>query len=418
MEILSTGISTLDFLIGGGFEKNAQILLLTETGCMGEILPLQIMHFRLKQGDSGLIIDLDLPPARIREWLNQFNTKIEELEKNEKFFLVDGFTNLYEKLQSKEKLIIDEPRDILHLNSYIHYVIQSMKEHKSSYFTVCFMSNIMLTKTQDTDKILNLIYKSKILLSECGSSIFVFNKGVLDKKTPSILKHIFDYVIEFKISETNEKYERLLRVSKSPTLDYMDDFVPYELGKTGITPSTEIIEEFNRLKQHLKMPERGIIELLEARTIINEATHQSQLIKSMIEKYGYEKAGEMLYSQGKKISKSLIEELMRNFKPKNLSEATKKYARFNTLRGYGKFTGELDEKNNALHVKHFNSTFCSRNINLKKPTGFFISGVITGLCEAFTGTKYITKEVKCVAKGDEYCEYITKPTNTQSTPLE
>jgi KaiC/GvpD/RAD55 family RecA-like ATPase len=415
MELLSSGIPALDFLIGGGFEKNAQILLLTETGSMGEILPLQIMNFRLRQGDSGLVVDLDLPPTRIREWLNQFNNNIEELEKSEKFFLIDGFTNLYGKLQSKEKLTIDEPRDILHLTSYIHYVIQSMKEYKSSYFTTCFMSNVILAKTKDTDKIINLIYKSKILLGECGSSIFVFNKGLLDKKSLSILKHIFDYVIEFKVSETNEKYKRFLRFSKSPALDYIDDFIPYELGKTGITPSTEIIEEFNRLKQYLKMPERGVVELLDTRTIINEATHQSQIIKSMIEKYGYEKAGEMIHSQGKKISKSLIEDLMRNFKPTNLNEAVQKYARFNTLRGYGKFIGELDEKNNVLHVKHLNPTFCNRNINLKKPTGFWISGVITGLYEAITGTKCITEEVKCVSKGDEYCEYIIKPTNTKPT---
>ncbi|MEM3587089.1 MAG: hypothetical protein QXO71_07215, partial [Candidatus Jordarchaeaceae archaeon] len=70
MEIVSTGLPALDFLLGGGFEKGAQILLLTETGSMGEILPLQIMGFRFKQGDCGLILDLDLPATRIREWLS------------------------------------------------------------------------------------------------------------------------------------------------------------------------------------------------------------------------------------------------------------------------------------------------------------------------------------------------------------
>ncbi|MHA1429882.1 MAG: hypothetical protein ACTSRV_05805 [Candidatus Freyarchaeota archaeon] len=38
MKLLGTGIPALDFLIGGGFEENAQILLLNETGSMGEIL--------------------------------------------------------------------------------------------------------------------------------------------------------------------------------------------------------------------------------------------------------------------------------------------------------------------------------------------------------------------------------------------
>lgn len=412
MELLSTGIPAFDFLVGGGFEGNAQILLFTETGSMGEILPLQILDFRLKQGDSGLVLDLDLPTARIREWLGRFNFKIEELEEEKKFFLVDGFTNLYGKLQSEEEFVIDEPRDLLRLNSYLYNVIQSMKENKSNYFNVCFMSNVMLSKGRDIDKIINLIYKSKILLSECGTSIFVFNKGILDEKSISTLKHIFDYVIELKVFKAQERYKRFLRVSKSPTLDYIDDLIPYELGKTGITLSTEIIEEFNRLKQHLNMPERGVVELLGTRIVINEANHETQIIKSIIEKYGYEKGGKMIYSQGKEISKPLVEELMRNFKPSSLSEAIPTYARFNTLRGYGKFIGELDEKNNTLRVKHLNSIFCDKYNDLKKPTGFWISGVISGLYEMITGMKCITEEVKCVAKGDEYCEYITKPINT------
>ncbi|MEM3563000.1 MAG: ATPase domain-containing protein [Candidatus Jordarchaeaceae archaeon] len=86
MELVSTGIPAFDFLTRGGFEKNAQVLLLTETGTMGEILPLQIMNFRLKRGDYGLILDLDLPPMRIREWLKFFNFRFEEFEKEKNFF--------------------------------------------------------------------------------------------------------------------------------------------------------------------------------------------------------------------------------------------------------------------------------------------------------------------------------------------
>lgn len=408
----STGIPAFDFLTGGGFEKNAQILLLTETGSMGEILPLQIMGFRLKQGDSGLIMDLDIPTARIKEWLGHFNFGIKEFEKEKKFFLVDGFTNLYGKLQSEEELVIDEPRDLIRLNSYLHNVIQSMKEHKSRYFSVCFMSNVMLSKGQDMDKVINLIYMNKILLSECGISIFVFDKGMLDEKSISTLKHIFDYVIELRVSEEERGHKRFLRVSKSPTLDYIDDLIPFEMGKTGIVLSTEIIEEFNRLKQHLKMPERGVIELLGSRIVINDANFITQVTSSMFEKYGYEKTDEMLYSQGLGRSKSMVEILMRQFKPSTMSEGIPVYCRFNTLRGFGQFIGEFDEKQQILSIKNFNSPFCSGLKNVKKPAGSHNGGIINGIYEILSGVKGVTEEVKCIAKGDEYCEYVTKPSNT------
>ncbi len=409
MELISTGIPAFDFLIGGGFEKNAQILLLTETGSMGEILPLQIMDSKLKNGNHGFILDLDLPTTRIREWLKQFNFKFEEYEKEKKCFLIDGFTNLYGKFPSDEKFIIDNPRDVIHLNAYLYEIIQSIKGLDYGFFNVCYMSNIMLSKGQDIDKIVNVIYQSKILLSECGSSIFVFNKNILDEKSISTLKHIFDYVIEFRVSEYEKGYKRFLKISKSPTLDYIDDLIPFELGKAGIIPSTEIMEEFNRLKQHLKMPERGVIELLGKRIVINETNFDGQFFKSVIERYGYEKAGKIIYSQGKARGRAVVEEFMRQFKPASLSEAVPIYTRFNTLRGYGQFIGELDEENNIIRIKQFNPPICSYFKNFKRPTGFGISGAITGLYETLTGQKCVTEEVKCVAKGDEYCEYITKP---------
>ncbi|MEM2133508.1 MAG: ATPase domain-containing protein [Candidatus Jordarchaeaceae archaeon] len=407
MELVSTGIPAFDFLTRGGFEKNAQVLLLTETGTMGEILPLQIMNFRLKRGDYGLILDLDLPPMRIREWLKFFNFKFEEFEKEKKFFLIDGFTNLYEKLQSEEEFIIDDPRDILHLNAYLHGTIRFMREYGHS-FNVCYLSNIMLSKGRDVDKIINWVYKSKILLSEFGTSFFVFNKSMLDNRIISTLKHIFDYVIELKILEVNNSYKRFLRVSKSSTLDYVDDLIPYNLGEKGIELSTEIMEEFHRMKQHLKMPERGIVELLGARVIISETRYMARFIKSMIEKYGYEKTYNILYNAGKQRSRIIVEEFMRQFKP-STSEAIPMYTRFNSLRGFGQFIGELDDTTNMLHTKHLNSPICTYFQNFGKPMGFWFSGIISGIYEILTGRKCSTQEVKCVAKGDEYCEHETKP---------
>jgi KaiC/GvpD/RAD55 family RecA-like ATPase len=371
------------------------------------------MGFRLKQGDSGLVLDLDLPTARIREWLKNLGFEIEEFEEEKKFFLIDGFTNLYGKLQSEEELVIDEPRDLIHLNSYLHNVIQSMKRHESNYFNVCFMSNIMLSKGQDIDKIINLVYMNKTLLSECGISIFVFDKGILDEKSISTLKHIFDYVIELRVSEEEKGRKRFLRVSKTPTLDYIDDLIPFELGKTGIAPSTEIIEEFNRLKQHLKMPEIGVVELLGSRILINDSNFVAQLMSSMFEKYGYEKANEMLFSQGLERSKTMVENLMRQFKPSTMSEGIPVYCRMNTLRGIGQLVSEFDEKQQILIIKNFNSPLCTILKNVKKPAGAQNRGIINGIYEILSGVKGVTEEVKCIAKGDEYCEYITKPSSTQ-----
>ena len=41
----------------------------------------------------------------------------------------------------------------------------------------------------------------------------------------------------------------------------------------------------------------------------------------------------------------------------------------------------------------------------KEPQGFILKGLLTGVYESFTGKKVKVIETKCVAKGDEYCEF-------------
>ncbi|MEM2146616.1 MAG: ATPase domain-containing protein, partial [Candidatus Jordarchaeaceae archaeon] len=95
MELIGSGTRDLDILLGGGFIRDSPVLLLTETGTMGELLPLQILNHRIREGDHGVIFDLDFPPVRIREWSKSFNWNLERFEDEGRLFIVDGFTNLY-----------------------------------------------------------------------------------------------------------------------------------------------------------------------------------------------------------------------------------------------------------------------------------------------------------------------------------
>jgi len=45
----------------------------------------------------------------------------------------------------------------------------------------------------------------------------------------------------------------------------------------------------------------------------------------------------------------------------------------------------------------------------KKKVDFFLKGIIVAAVEGLSKTSVTCEEVKCMAKGDEYCEFITKP---------
>ncbi|MEM3594571.1 MAG: ATPase domain-containing protein, partial [Candidatus Jordarchaeaceae archaeon] len=172
MNLVGSGMYDLDLLLGGGFIRDAPVLLLTETGTMGELLPLQIINNRIQDGDLGFIFDLDFPPVRIREWSKYFQWSLEGFESEGKLFIVDGFTNLYGSLPTEEKYVVENPRDIVYLDSYIYNMASLLQDSKNMCSGVLFLSNIFLAKGQQLDKIINLIYKTRITLSQYGLLIF------------------------------------------------------------------------------------------------------------------------------------------------------------------------------------------------------------------------------------------------------
>ena len=50
---------------------------------------------------------------------------------------------------------------------------------------------------------------------------------------------------------------------------------------------------------------------------------------------------------------------------------------------------------------------CEQGANTKKPFSHFIRGVISGFSTEIFGVKMFTRENKCIAKGDPYCEFET-----------
>jgi KaiC/GvpD/RAD55 family RecA-like ATPase len=407
MGLLSSGIPDLDLLLGGGFMRDSPVLLLTETGTMGELLPLQIVNHRIQEGDYGFILDLDFPSVRIREWFKSFNWNLQSFEDEGRLFIVDGFTNLYSLLSTEEKYVIENPRDLIYLDSYLYDMNSLIAKYKNRLFGVLFLSNVFLTKGQQLDKIINLVYKNRITLSQFGASIFVFDRGMLDEKTLSTLEHAFDYVIELKITEQDKRFQKYLRVIKSPLISYVSDLVPYEVTPSGISLRTDIIREFESMKLNVKMMQNGVIDFLGLRMLIVPAEVFPLLSKTLIDKYGYEAGYNLIRSLGKEMAYVIFKSFANTFKVTSLEEAVPFYAGIGTLMGFGEvIVSEFNIEKGVIGFRVPNSSVCTPLKNSGKNMGAFPEGVIGGTAELFIGPKSNCEEVKCIAKGDEYCEYL------------
>ncbi len=406
MELIDSGMHDLDLLLGGGFIRDSPVLLLTETGTMGQLLPLQIINHRIHDGDYGFILDLDFPPIRIRDWSKSFNWDLESFENEERLFIVDGFTNLYSRIKTEEKYVIENPRDIINLDAYLYNMTSHIEEYKNKLFCILFLSNTFLTKGQHLDKIINLIYKNRIKLSQYGLPVFVFDTGMMDEKTLSTLEHAFDYVIELKVVEQEKTFQKYLRVTKSPLIDYISDMVPYEVVPNGINLRTEIVREFDSMKHNAKMLKSGNIDFLGLRMAFIPADMFRVFSKILIEKNDYKAGYDLSHKIGKEIAYPIAKILLNKFKIANIEEAILFYARMCTLMGLGEMViQDYNPKKGTLRIRLTNSAVCSQ-LDLGKNMGALIEGAIEGTAETYTGSKCHCEEVMCVSKGDEYCEYL------------
>ena len=60
-------------------------------------------------------------------------------------------------------------------------------------------------------------------------------------------------------------------------------------------------------------------------------------------------------------------------------------------------------------IKMYNSMECEICKPSKEPSGHFSRGILAGLLSKITRKEMVVDEVKCIAKGDPYCEFIAKP---------
>ena len=408
MRFISSGDSELDVLLGGGFVRNASVLFLTEAGSMGEIVALHLFTNRLAMGDSGFIIDLDIPPKRIREWFKFKKFDINEFERNERFFLIDGFTRMYGEGTSHEKYVIDKPRDIVHVNAYMAKLSEIIEPHKPRALTLMFSNNLFLFRRHALSKAINFFYKTRMALSQFGLCVFVLDKGMVDEKSLQILEHASDYVLDLRVTEKDRRFQKYLRVVKSPSPNYLDDYVPYEIRPAGFALSTETVEEFDRLKEQVKMLEEGVLEILGTRVVILDSNFSPMLFEVMIEELGYERASEIMYERGKR-GNPLFREFIKQFKITNIWKVIESFTKFSELRGHGRYEVTFDEGIEGFRFTLFNSPFCSYLRGLGRTAGWITAGIIASCFEEYTGDRYECREEKCVAKGDDWCEFVVKP---------
>ncbi|MEM3650796.1 MAG: V4R domain-containing protein, partial [Candidatus Jordarchaeaceae archaeon] len=217
--------------------------------------------------------------------------------------------------------------------------------------------------------------------------------------------------------EQNNIFQKYLRVAKSPLINYLNDVVPYEVAPSGINLRTEIMREFESVKQNLKMRQAGAVDLLGIQMTLIPSEAFELMSKILVGKKSYEEGSKLLHQLGRDLAYSISKNIQNKFKIVNLEEAILLNARIYTLMGLGELIiQDYNKEKGTILIRVNNSPICTPLKGAGKKMGALIEGAIEGVAEAYTLSNCKCEETKCIAQGDEYCEYLLnlKPkTNSQ-----
>ena len=146
--------------------------------------------------------------------------------------------------------------------------------------------------------------------------------------------------------------------------------------------------------------EEGRIELRGIRYLLIRPETLASLHKSLVNEVGTEKAREIMMSGGYSGGRASAEKFT-----KELGLSGREIVEFmcdmGSFLGWGRMDGEVSES--EIKVRIYSSPFAESYGKAEKGVCHLIEGVFKGIGDIIFGNA-ISEEVKCIAKGDEYCE--------------
>lgn len=112
------------------------------------------------------------------------------------------------------------------------------------------------------------------------------------------------------------------------------------------------------------------------------------------------------YTAGKGAGRSMAKVFQRYLKEsESLEVVFNKISNHYARLGWGRIEKVfLREKTGELIVRIYDNAF-AREQHSQVPSCFFVKGYLEGLTEKLAGKHVTSEEIKCMAKGDPYCEF-------------
>ncbi|MEA3253974.1 MAG: response regulator [Chloroflexota bacterium] len=205
---ITSGYARLDEVLGGGFPRGSNVLLIGETGSGKSSICRRFLAAGLKGSEHCMVITLDDGPAMIRRSLDIMLPKpVDEYERDRAFRLVDGYSWSRSNVRSAECFAVS---GMLELNQLAGVISDAGMELGQSVGGKAGGRRIL---DSITSLFLNFelasVHRFVAQLARTATSyggvttLFVVEEGAITEQTLNNMKYVMDGVIQLRVDEAH-----------------------------------------------------------------------------------------------------------------------------------------------------------------------------------------------------------------------
>ncbi len=413
---VSTGIRDLDKMMGGALRPGDAQLLEVEPGTGEMAFIASFLDDGIRHGELCAVIGYDRPHEDILTRLKEFGFDAEEPLRSGSLLIADLCNEgKYDPDHTGPILMTEnlyDPNSMLRI--YFDLVQITDKNLKSGKYTgaravvYSLSSQIMNYKFEPAYKSV----KKAILMARqsYATSLTTLNPSMFDETVVAAFEHLFDSTIVLTMKEVKGRFQKFIRVKESPVAGFYSDEVPYEIVDSKPRLLTSFAESIQEFRHYLKFNADGTITLAGLRFLLSNAVLVNSLLEQAVKLLGYKTTSEQVYNLYKTNGQAELGILLKTMNvsldtssPKQILEI---FANYISANGSG--ITELTEYTDAAMTFKVDHSLCSMSERSDKPMGQYLAGALAGAAELVLGKKVQCNETKCLAKGDNYCQFVCR----------
>jgi KaiC/GvpD/RAD55 family RecA-like ATPase len=230
----SFGVGEIDDLLGGGLIPGSSYLLEIESGTEELAFIASFLDAGWRQQELCVVVTYDMPHQEIIKRLKQFVDAGEKMDSGA-LVIVDMFTDAKADSElSGQVFTTRNPRDFntmrrisYELANEVPKRIQLGRFGGVRTVTYSLSSMIMNYKFEPsykwTEAGLDLVRQSNVM------TLTILNPKMFDESVVAAFEHLNDGIIVLGMEKLSDRYQRYIRVKRSPISGFVTKIVPYDI---------------------------------------------------------------------------------------------------------------------------------------------------------------------------------------------